>query len=57
MKEALDDVAVYEWHEVEQFNDRFFSNADADQLNPLIDTATSKARLLIIRTSRIAASP
>jgi type I restriction enzyme, R subunit len=42
LKEALDDVAVYEWHEVEQFNDRFFSNADADQLSPLIDTAAAR---------------
>jgi type I restriction enzyme, R subunit len=42
LKESLDDVAVYEWHEVEQFNDRFFSNADADQLSPLIDTAAAR---------------
>jgi type I restriction enzyme, R subunit len=42
LKESLNDVAVYEWHEVEQFNDRFFSNADADQLSPLIDTAAAR---------------
>ncbi|MBD1847613.1 type I restriction endonuclease subunit R [Cyanobacteria bacterium FACHB-63] len=42
LKEALDDVGVYEWSEVEQFNDRFFSNADADQLSPLIDTAATR---------------
>jgi type I restriction enzyme R subunit len=42
LKEALDEVGVYEWDEVEQFNDRFFSNADADQLSPLIDTAAAR---------------
>jgi type I restriction enzyme R subunit len=42
LKEALDDVGVYEWTEVEQFNDRFFNNADADQLSPLIDTAAAR---------------
>ena len=42
LKQSLDDVAVYEWHEVEQFNDRFFGNADADQLSPLIDTAAAR---------------
>ena len=39
VKEALDDVGVYEWHEVEAFNALFFNNAEADQLSPLIDTA------------------
>jgi type I restriction enzyme R subunit len=42
LKEDLDDVGVYEWDEVQQFNDRFFSNADADQLSPLIDTAAAR---------------
>lgn len=42
LKEALDDVGVYEWHEVEQFNDRFFNHADADQLSSLIDTAATR---------------
>ncbi|WP_008313121.1 type I restriction endonuclease subunit R [Leptolyngbya sp. PCC 6406] len=39
LKEALDDVGVYEWHEVEAFNELFFAKADADQLSPLLDTA------------------
>jgi type I restriction enzyme, R subunit len=42
LKDSLADVAVYEWHEVEQFNERFFNNADADQLSPLIDTAAAR---------------
>ena len=42
VKEALDDVGVYEWHEVEAFNALFFNNAEADQLSPLIDTAAAR---------------
>jgi type I restriction enzyme R subunit len=42
LKDALDDVGVYEWHEVEEFNDLFFAKADADQLSPLIDTAAAR---------------
>jgi type I restriction enzyme R subunit len=42
LKDALDDVGVYEWHEVEEFNELFFAKADADQLSPLIDTAAAR---------------
>ena len=42
VKEALGDVGVYEWHEVEAFNVLFFNNAEADQLSPLIDTAAAR---------------
>ena len=42
VKEALDDVGVYEWHEVEAFNALFFNNTEADQLSPLIDTAAAR---------------
>jgi type I restriction enzyme R subunit len=42
LKDSLDDVGVYEWHEVEAFNDLFFAKADADQLSPLIDTAAAR---------------
>ena len=42
LKEALDDVGVYEWHEVEEFNQLFFAKADADRLSPLIDTAAAR---------------
>ncbi len=42
VKEALDDVGVYEWHEIEAFNALFFNNAEADQLSPLIDTAAAR---------------
>lgn len=42
LKDALDEVAVYEWFEVEQFVELYFSNADAQQLSPLIDTAAAR---------------
>jgi type I site-specific restriction-modification system R (restriction) subunit len=42
LKEDLDGLAVYEQPEVEQFNELFFSNADADQLSPLIDLAADR---------------
>jgi len=42
LKDALDYVSVYEWHEVEQFNELFFNKAEADQLSPLIDTAAAR---------------
>jgi type I restriction enzyme, R subunit len=42
LKEDLDGLAVYEQQEVEQFNELFFSNADADQLSPLIDIAADR---------------
>ena len=42
LKDSLDDEGVYEWHEVEQFVELYFDNADAQQLSPLIDTAASR---------------
>ncbi|MFM8342714.1 MAG: UvrB domain 3-containing protein, partial [Methylomonas sp.] len=42
LKDALDEVAVYEWFEVEQFVELYFSHADAQQLSPLIDTAADR---------------
>ncbi|MCP4117002.1 MAG: type I restriction endonuclease subunit R [Desulfobacteraceae bacterium] len=42
LKDTLDEVGVYEWHEVEQFVELYFSNADAQQLSPFIDTAAAR---------------
>jgi len=42
LKDALDDVGVYEWHEVEQFVKLYFDNADAQWLSPVIDTAAAR---------------
>jgi len=42
LKEHLDGVGVYEWYEVEAFNEKYFSGADASELSPLIDTAAER---------------
>lgn len=42
LKDELDDVGVYEWHEVEQFNELFFQKAEAEQLSPIIDIAAAR---------------
>ena len=42
LKDTLDDVGVYDWHEVREFNQLFFNNVPADQLSPLIDTASDR---------------
>ncbi len=39
LKAVLDEVGVYERAEVEQFVERYFDNADAQQLSPIIDVA------------------
>ncbi len=42
IKDALDAPGVYDWDEVEQFNERYFANAPADQLSPIIDTCAER---------------
>lgn len=42
LKDIMDDEGVYEWAEVEQFNELFFSKADAQLLSPIIDTAAER---------------
>lgn len=42
IKDILDDVGVYEWHEVEDFVKRYFDNEDAQNLSPIIDVAASR---------------
>ena len=42
LKDTLDDIGVYESHEVREFNQLFFNNVPADQLSPLIDTAANR---------------
>jgi len=39
LKDSLDDSGIYEWHEVEVFNTKFFQSVPADQLSPIIDQA------------------
>jgi type I restriction enzyme R subunit len=42
LKDVMADVGVYEWHEVEQFVELYFNNADAQKLSPIIDTAAAR---------------
>lgn len=42
IKDALDDVGVYEWPEVVRFCQRFFDGEDAQQLSSLIDVAAER---------------
>lgn len=43
LKNALGEVGVYEWYEVEQFITHYFNGDDAgDTLSPIIDTATAR---------------
>ena len=42
LKSALDSVGVYEWHEVEQFNELYFSGVDAQELSPIISVIAKR---------------
>lgn len=42
LKGSLDDVAVYEWSEVESFVEKYFEGVDAQQLSPIIDVAANR---------------
>ena len=42
IKHLLDEVGVYEWREVEDFVNKYFSNADAEELSQIIDVAANR---------------
>lgn len=42
LKDLLDQAEVYEWEEVEEFTEKYFSNVDAQQLSPIIDKAATR---------------
>ncbi|MVZ62162.1 type I restriction endonuclease subunit R [Sphingobacterium humi] len=42
LKDALDESAVYEWGEVEEFNTKFFKGVSADELSPIIDYSAQR---------------
>jgi len=42
IKATLDEEGVYEWHEVEEFTERYFNDVSADELSPLIDVAADR---------------
>jgi len=42
LKDAMDEVGVYEWYEVEDFIKRYFNNEEAQTLSPIIDIAAQR---------------
>ena len=42
VKDTLDESSVYEWKEVEDFNELYFANAEADRLSPIIDVCAAR---------------
>nr|WP_075519105.1 type I restriction endonuclease subunit R [Moritella viscosa]SHO18083.1 Type I site-specific deoxyribonuclease, HsdR family [Moritella viscosa] len=42
LKDAMDDVGVYEWYEVDDFIKRYFNSEDAQTLSPIIDKAADR---------------
>lgn len=42
LKETLDGVGVYEWHEVENFIEKYFDGVDASELSHIIDIAAQR---------------
>ncbi|QLI82652.1 type I restriction endonuclease subunit R [Chitinibacter fontanus] len=42
LKDALDDVGIYDWAEVENFNEKFFASAEAEELHPIIDAVVER---------------
>jgi len=42
LKDAMGDVGVYEWYEVEDFVTRYFNSEDAESLSPIIDIAADR---------------
>ena len=45
LKDSLDAVGVYEWHEVEEFVKKYFAGVDAQLLSPIIDVAANRFNL------------
>lgn len=50
LKNELDNVGVYEWHEVEAFIALYFKNADADQLSPILNQAAQRFKTELVLT-------
>lgn len=42
LKGVLDEVGIYEWSEVEDFNEKFFNKVDAQILSPIIEKASER---------------
>lgn len=42
LKASLDEAGVYEWFEVEDFNEKYFKGVNAQELSPIIDIAADR---------------
>lgn len=42
LKDVMDDVGVYEQHEVDEFNELYWNEADAQKLSPILDVAADR---------------
>jgi len=42
LKGAMDEVGVYEWSEIEDFNEKYFNGVPAQLLSPIIDVAAER---------------
>jgi type I restriction enzyme R subunit len=42
LRDALAGFGIYEWSEVEKFNERFFNNADAEELHAIVDAVATR---------------
>jgi type I restriction enzyme R subunit len=53
LRETLDEMGIYTWAEVEQFNELFFNEAEAEQLHPVLDGPVSTFDLMEQEEDRI----
>ncbi len=42
LKDVLDNFGIYDWSEVTTFNEKFFANAEAEELHPIIDEVVAR---------------
>jgi type I restriction enzyme R subunit len=42
LKDVLDNFGIYDWSEVTTFNEKFFANAEAEELHPIIDSVVAR---------------
>ncbi|MFA0997914.1 MULTISPECIES: hypothetical protein [Pseudomonas syringae group] len=42
LKDALDAFSIYDAIEIQAFNEKFFNNAEAEELHPIIDVVVTR---------------
>ena len=42
LKDALEEFGLYDWGEVEAFNEKFFNQVDAEELHPIVDAVDAR---------------